>query len=137
MKHSLTYERIREGSTLPTPTGVALAILRMASTEETRIERMAAVVETDPAISARLLQYVNSPLAGIYNDGYDGPAITLQMVKNTVDAYFTGFKKVKPWREGVLREAKRTGYVREMMPTWKTTRPGVETMTVAVMGCVV
>ncbi len=29
------------------------------------------------------------------------------------------------------------GYVREMMPTWKTTRPGVETMTVAVMGCVV
>lgn len=54
-------------------------------------------------------------LAGIYNDGYDGPAITLQMVKNTVDAYFTGFKKVKPWREGVLREAKRTGYVREMM----------------------
>src|SRR5476651_1482757 len=28
-------------------------------------------------------------------------------------------------------------YVREMMPSWKTTRPGVETMTVAVMGCVV
>ena len=28
-------------------------------------------------------------------------------------------------------------YVRAMMPIWKTTRPGVETMTVAVMGCVV
>jgi len=28
-------------------------------------------------------------------------------------------------------------YVREMMPTWKTAHPGVETMTVAVMGCVV
>lgn len=28
-------------------------------------------------------------------------------------------------------------YVREMMPTWKTKHPGVETMTVAVMGCVV
>lgn len=28
-------------------------------------------------------------------------------------------------------------YVREMMPTWKTRHPGVETMTVAVMGCVV
>ena len=28
-------------------------------------------------------------------------------------------------------------YVRAMMPEWKTTRPGVETMTVAVMGCVV
>ncbi len=28
-------------------------------------------------------------------------------------------------------------YVREMMPVWKTRHPGVETMTVAVMGCVV
>ena len=28
-------------------------------------------------------------------------------------------------------------YVREQMPTWKQTREGVETMTVAVMGCVV
>jgi (E)-4-hydroxy-3-methylbut-2-enyl-diphosphate synthase len=28
-------------------------------------------------------------------------------------------------------------YVREMMPVWKQTRPGVETMSVAVMGCVV
>jgi (E)-4-hydroxy-3-methylbut-2-enyl-diphosphate synthase len=28
-------------------------------------------------------------------------------------------------------------YVRTMMPVWKTTRPGVETMSVAVMGCVV
>ena len=29
------------------------------------------------------------------------------------------------------------GYVRTMMPTWKASHPGVETMTVAVMGCVV
>ena len=28
-------------------------------------------------------------------------------------------------------------YLREQMPLWKTTRPGVETMNVAVMGCVV
>ncbi len=28
-------------------------------------------------------------------------------------------------------------YVRTMMPSWKTTHPGVETMSVAVMGCVV
>ena len=29
------------------------------------------------------------------------------------------------------------GYVRTMMPVWKASHPGVETMTVAVMGCVV
>ncbi len=30
-----------------------------------------------------------------------------------------------------------TGYVREMMPEWKRTRVGVETLTLAVMGCIV
>jgi len=30
-----------------------------------------------------------------------------------------------------------TSYIREMMPSWKTQYPGVETMDVAVMGCVV
>jgi (E)-4-hydroxy-3-methylbut-2-enyl-diphosphate synthase len=29
------------------------------------------------------------------------------------------------------------GYVREQMPVWKRTHPGVETMSVAVMGCIV
>jgi (E)-4-hydroxy-3-methylbut-2-enyl-diphosphate synthase len=34
--------------------------------------------------------------------------------------------------------AERTqGYIREMMPTWKTHYEGVETMTLAVMGCIV
>jgi (E)-4-hydroxy-3-methylbut-2-enyl-diphosphate synthase len=28
-------------------------------------------------------------------------------------------------------------YLRDQMPGWKSSRPGVETMTVAVMGCVV
>jgi (E)-4-hydroxy-3-methylbut-2-enyl-diphosphate synthase len=28
-------------------------------------------------------------------------------------------------------------YLRDQMPEWKSSRPGVETMTVAVMGCVV
>ena len=30
-----------------------------------------------------------------------------------------------------------TGYIREQMPVWRTRHPGVETMNVAVMGCVV
>jgi (E)-4-hydroxy-3-methylbut-2-enyl-diphosphate synthase len=29
------------------------------------------------------------------------------------------------------------GYIRDKMPEWKTTREGVETMTLAVMGCIV
>lgn len=50
---------------------------------------------------------------GIYDDGYDGPPISLEMVAQTKDAYFEGFAGIRPWREGVLQLARRTGYVRE------------------------
>jgi len=100
MKRSLTYERIREGSTLPTPTGVALAILRMASTEDTRIERMAAVVETDPAISARLLQFVNSPLAGMTRPTSSVSMAVRLLGMRTVKILALGFSLVSTHRSG-------------------------------------
>ena len=59
------YEAIKQTSELPSPTGVALEILRLANDESTTIEQLTATVETDPAISARLLKLVNSPLAGV------------------------------------------------------------------------
>ena len=100
MKRSLTYERIREGSTLPTPTGVALAILRMANTEDTRIERMAAVVETDPAISARLLQFVNSPLAGMTRPISSVSMAVRLLGMRTVKILALGFSLVSTHRSG-------------------------------------
>jgi len=36
-----------------------------------------------------------------------------------------------------LAEERTQDYIREMMPTWTTQYDGVETMTLAVMGCIV
>ena len=48
---------------LPSPKGVALELLRVVASEETTAEDLAKVIETDPAISARLLKAVNAPVA--------------------------------------------------------------------------
>jgi len=40
-------------------------------------------------------------------------------------------------QDGPLLAASIQGYLRAQMPVWKAQRPGVETLKVAVMGCVV
>lgn len=62
---SRAYEKIKEAGTLPSPTGVALEILRLASDENATLEAMTAVVESDPALAARMLRVANSPFAGV------------------------------------------------------------------------
>lgn len=58
------YQQIREHPHLPSPTGMALAVLRLAADENCDISDLAAVIEKDPAMAARMLRLVNSPLFG-------------------------------------------------------------------------
>lgn len=59
------YETIKASRDLPSPTGVTLEILRLASDEKSTIKELASVVETDPALASRMLKLVNSPFAGL------------------------------------------------------------------------
>lgn len=59
------YEKIKTSEKLPSPTGVALQILKLSQDDESGAEEIAAVVESDPAIASRLLKLVNSSLAGM------------------------------------------------------------------------
>lgn len=65
MASTTVYETIRASQELPSPTGTALRILRLAQDENSTMEEIAAAVESDPAVSSRLLKLVNSPLAGM------------------------------------------------------------------------
>ena len=47
---------------LPTPSRVALEILRLCYSDDSSLQDIAAVVEVDPALSAELLKYANSAL---------------------------------------------------------------------------
>ena len=48
------------GDRLPSPSGVALAIMDLWQDERTTIQQLAQLVQTDPALCGRLLKLANS-----------------------------------------------------------------------------
>ncbi len=59
------YEQLKATNSLPTPTGVAMEILRVTNDDNCTLDEVASVVELDPAVAAKLLKFVNSPLAAL------------------------------------------------------------------------
>jgi HD-like signal output (HDOD) protein len=62
------FEKIKSTCDLPSPTGVAMEIVKLADDENATLIDVSQVVETDPATASRILKYVNSPLAGTSNE---------------------------------------------------------------------
>jgi|GEM_PF-408344 len=57
---SVIFQKIKERGKLPTPAAKAFKIFRLANDDSTSIACIAAVVETDPAIAARIIKVANS-----------------------------------------------------------------------------
>ncbi len=62
---SKAYQKVKATNALPSPSSVALEIMRLASNDRATLRDVATVVETDPDLASRLLKYVNSPLVGV------------------------------------------------------------------------
>lgn len=54
------YQKLKRHPDLPTPKGVALEVMRLARAPGRSLTDLANVIETDPAIAARLIKLVNS-----------------------------------------------------------------------------
>lgn len=57
-----TIDHLRLHGQLPSPKGVALAILEICRREDARTDEIAKIVQTDPALAARLLRLTNSAI---------------------------------------------------------------------------
>ena len=57
-------EQLRISGQLPSPKGVALAVMEMSRREEAPLDEVARVVQTDPALSSRLLRLCNAAANG-------------------------------------------------------------------------
>lgn len=58
-------EKVRKANNLPSLPNVAVEILRLAKAEDVSVEELAAVIQTDPALTVKMLKVVNSTLFGI------------------------------------------------------------------------
>ncbi len=114
---SVAFEAIKSTATLPTPTGVALRILRLAQDTECTVGQIAEAVASDPALSGRLLKLVNSPLAGVprfiasitHAAGLLGIrsitslALGFSLVSNNRDGACAGFDYDQFWSDSLAR----------------------------------
>ncbi len=57
-------QQVHIGGQLPSPKGVALAIMELSRREDVTLKELARVVQTDPALSSRLLRLVNAAQIG-------------------------------------------------------------------------
>jgi diguanylate cyclase (GGDEF)-like protein len=58
-------EQVRRADNLPSIPAVALEILRLAENPDATLKEMASAIEKDPAVTAKILKLVNSPLFGV------------------------------------------------------------------------
>jgi diguanylate cyclase (GGDEF)-like protein len=62
MTNSAIFEKLSGMGSMPTPSRVALEIMRLCKDESSSLGDVANVVETDPALTSELLKYANSAL---------------------------------------------------------------------------
>ncbi|MCX8049753.1 MAG: diguanylate cyclase [Methylohalobius sp.] len=59
---ALLFAELKAAERLPSPQGVALKVLELTAQEDTPLEDIARLIQADPAMSAKVLKFANSPL---------------------------------------------------------------------------
>ena len=58
-------QRIKSSQQLPSPPGVALRILELDKSDDVEVDEIAQTISADPVLTAKLIQYCNSPIVGL------------------------------------------------------------------------
>jgi len=93
-------EELRSTGRLPSPTGVAVEILRITSREDASPDELAKVLQADPAMTARLLKYANSAHSGSRKAITTVRAAVLRLGFATVRQLALGFSLLSRYRQG-------------------------------------
>jgi diguanylate cyclase (GGDEF)-like protein len=93
-------EQLRLSGRLPSPKGVALAIMEACRNEDTSLEDIARIVRTDPALAGRLLRLANSAAAGGLRPVAAIPDAVKRLGLGAVRQVAMGFSLVDQYHEG-------------------------------------
>lgn len=68
-----TFPALKATNRLPSPPAVAMRILQLVASEDTTMDELAHVIGADPALTAKILKYLHSPLIGL---GFHGTTVS-------------------------------------------------------------
>lgn len=109
------YQSVKASKRLPTPTGIALEILRLTHDEESTIDDIASVVESDPAIAARILKLTNASLAGLPRHVASVHRAVSMLGIRTISYLALGFSLVKENHKGQCKAFNYPNYWSESL----------------------
>jgi HD-like signal output (HDOD) protein len=92
-------EQLKLSGQLPTPRGIALAILELSRRENATLAEIARVVQTDPALSGRLIKLANSA-SQIARPVVSVQEAVVRQGMNTVRQLALGFSLLDQYRGG-------------------------------------
>jgi HD-like signal output (HDOD) protein len=93
------FDEIKLAGQLPSPKGVALAIMNLCGRDDTTIDDIARLVQTDPALSGRLLRLANTSGGGHRPIAAVNEAL-LRIGMKAVGQLAMGFSLVDQFKEG-------------------------------------
>jgi two-component system cell cycle response regulator len=97
---SKSFEELKATGALPSPPGVGMEILRIIQNENCSVDELAKVIQSDPALTGRLLQIANSALAGATRPVTTIKEATMRLGLRSVRSVALGFSLVSAHRAG-------------------------------------
>lgn len=94
------FEELKATGALPSPPGVGMEILRITSNESCSVDELIQCIQTDPSLTARLLQVANSALSGGVRPCATIKDATMRLGLRSVRSIALGFSLVSAHRIG-------------------------------------
>lgn len=107
---STRFDELKATNQLPSPTGVALAILRLAESENSTAQEIAHVLQSDPALCGRLLKITNSAFSGRARPVTSVCEAVMQLGVRMVRNIALSFSLVSQHQRGACREFDYAGF---------------------------
>lgn len=109
------FDELKASGKMPSPKGVALAILRLAKKSDVTIDELANVVKTDPSLSGNIIKAANSE-----RSFYSRPIASVQVAvqrlgMGTVKSLALGFSLIDSYRKGGCRGFDYSHYWAELL----------------------
>ena len=98
---STPFDELKLTGNLPSPSGVGMAILRLTQDDDFKAEDLARTIQSDPALTGRVVKMSNSVSAGGVIQITGVPEAVVRLGIRTVRNIALGFSLVSSYRKGV------------------------------------
>ncbi|MGR9114905.1 MAG: GGDEF domain-containing response regulator [Gammaproteobacteria bacterium] len=100
MPEKFNFEELKAAERLPSPSGTALAIIKLVQQDDATVQQVAQLVQADPALSGRILRFANSAAFGARRPIVSVPDAVVMMGMHTVRNFALSLSLVGDHLEG-------------------------------------